>query len=230
MKALQNNQMVEWRISVGLTPYENALREMEQRVTHLLTSSSILELIWLLEHPSLYTTGTSARTEDLIHPLFPVYPTGRGGQVTYHGPGQRIVYVLLDLKRRQPDIRAFICGLEQWIIETLALFGVQGLVHPDRIGVWIPRPDKPKGLQGEIAEDKIAAIGLRLRRWVSFHGFAINRCLDLTPFQNIVPCGIRASHLGVTSLADLGLSVSSADLDQALARSFTKIFGSPLQL
>ena len=178
------------------------------------------ELVWLLEHPALYTSGTSGQTRDLRDPRFPVIATGRGGQVTYHGPGQRVAYAMLDLKRRNPDVRAYVASLERWIIGTLAQFDVRGERREDRIGVWVRRPEK-----GADHEDKIAAIGVRLRRWVSLHGIAINVAPDLRHYQAIVPCGIDDPRYGVTSLRDLGVDAAMAEVDQALQRSFESTFG-----
>lgn len=213
----------EWRVSDGLVPYPQALAEMEARVEAIIAGQAS-ELVWLLEHPPLYTAGTSARPEDLLDAgRFPVYPTRRGGEYTYHGPGQRVAYVMLDLNRRGRDVRAFVRQLEDWVIRTLAEFSVRGERRAGRVGVWVVRPDRPANPDGSPAEDKIAAIGVRLRRWVSFHGIAINLEPDLGHFAGIVPCGIR-EH-GVTSLVDLGLPVTMADLDVALARSFAEVFG-----
>lgn len=181
------------------------------------------ECVWLVEHPALFTAGTgvAALPEEA---RFPVHRSGRGGQVTYHGPGQRVVYVMLDLKARRQDVRAFVAALEGWIIDTLASFAVRGERREDRVGVWVVRPDKPRGAI-EAAEDKIAAIGIRVRRWVSFHGVAINVAPDLSHFAGIVPCGIADAHLGLTSLADLGRHVTMADVDVALRAAFEPIFG-----
>jgi lipoyl(octanoyl) transferase len=180
-----------------------------------IAQGEVRERVWLLEHPPLYTAGTSANPVDLVSPeRFPVFATGRGGQYTYHGPGQRVAYVMLDLKRRGGDLRAYVAGLEQWIIETLAAFGVAGERREDRVGVWVRREDR---------EDKIAAIGIRVRHWVSFHGISINLAPDLSHFDGIVPCGVH-EH-GVTSLRDLGLNVSMAELDDALRRGFEAGFG-----
>ncbi|MFN5527801.1 lipoyl(octanoyl) transferase LipB, partial [Bradyrhizobium sp.] len=178
------------------------------------------ELVWLLEHPPVYTSGTSGKPEDLRDPRFPLVATGRGGQVTYHGPGQRVAYVMLDLKRRRPDVRAYVAALEEMIIRTLDAFNVRGERREDRVGVWVRRPDKGKGY-----EDKIAAIGVRLKRWVSFHGIAINVEPDLTHFQAIVPCGVTDPRYGVTSLVDLGLPVTLSDVDLALRQAFESVFG-----
>jgi lipoyl(octanoyl) transferase len=210
---------VEWRISGAAVPYPEALAVMEARVAAI-ADDAAPELVWLLEHPPLYTSGTSGKPEDLLDPRFPLFETGRGGQLTYHGPGQRIAYVMLDLKRRRPDVRAYVAGLEQWIISTLAAFNVRGERREDRVGVWVNRPDKGPGF-----EDKVAAIGVRLRRWVSFHGISINVEPDLTHFQAIVPCGVADPRYGVTSLVDLGLPVTMADVDIALRQAFADVFG-----
>ena len=215
---------VEWRISDALVPYADAVAFMDARVAQI-AANTAPELIWLLEHPPLYTAGTSARATDLVHARFPVHNSGRGGQFTYHGPGQRVIYAMLDLNRRNPDLRAFVGALEDWIIAALNAFSVRGERRADRIGVWVARPEKPRGKNGEFAEDKIAAIGIRVRRWVSFHGIALNVAPDLTHFSGIVPCGISASHFGVTSLRDLGLPVSMREVDVALAREFEPVFG-----
>ena len=214
--------MTEWIHSKAPVPYPEALAEMEARVAaiHAGTAS---EAIWLLEHPPLYTAGTSANPADLVQPdRFPVYAAGRGGQYTYHGPGQRVAYVMLDLNTRGRDVRRFVCALEDWVIATLAEFNVTGERRPGRVGVWVARPDKAPNLDGSLREDKIAAIGVKLRRWVSFHGISINVEPDLSHFEGIVPCGIR-EH-GVTSLVDLGLPVTLADLDAALAATFPRVF------
>lgn len=214
---------VEWRISAGRTDYESALREMETRADAI-RDGTAGELVWLLEHPPLYTAGTSAKASDLVQPdRFPVFNAGRGGEYTYHGPGQRVAYVMLDLKRRKADVRAFVVALEDWIIATLARFNVKGERREDRVGVWVVRPDRPPSSDGSPAEDKIAAIGIRLRRWVSFHGIAVNVEPDLSHFTGIVPCGVR-DH-GVTSLVDLGLPLTMADFDIALKQAFEEVFG-----
>jgi lipoyl(octanoyl) transferase len=213
---------VEWRVTDGLTGYEAAVAEMEARAAAI-RADGAAELVWLLEHPPLYTAGTSARPEDLLEARFPVHPTRRGGQFTYHGPGQRVVYVMLDLDRRGRDVRRFVCGLESWIIATLARFNVRGARRAGRVGVWVVRPDRPPLADGTPAEDKIAAVGVRLKRWVSLHGFAINVDPDLSHFDGIVPCGIRGH--GVTSLADLGLPVAMADVDVALQATFGETIG-----
>jgi lipoyl(octanoyl) transferase len=208
----------EWRISDAPVPYEAAVREMEERVAAI-AEGRAPELVWLLEHPPLYTAGTSAEERDLVDPnRFPVFQTGRGGQYTYHGPGQRVAYVMLDLKRRTPDVRAFVGDLERWLIATLAEFNVTGELREGRVGVWVKRPEK-----GLTAEDKIAAIGVRIRKWVTFHGVSLNVDPDLDHFSGIVPCGI--SQHGVTSLADLGITATMADVDIALKRNFARIFG-----
>jgi lipoyl(octanoyl) transferase len=210
---------VEWRISGAPVPYLEAVAAMEARVAEI-AAHHAPELVWLLEHPSLYTSGTSGKADDLLDPRFPLFATGRGGQLTYHGPGQRVAYVMLDLNRRRPDVRAYVAGLEQWIIRTLTAFGVRGERREDRVGVWVKRPDKGKG-----CEDKIAAIGVRLRRWVSFHGISLNVDPDLTHFEAIVPCGVADPRYGITSLADLGHPVAMGNVDIALRRSFEEVFG-----
>jgi lipoyl(octanoyl) transferase len=210
---------VEWRTASGLVPYAEALAVMDARVAAI-AEGTAPELVWLIEHPPLYTAGTSAQPEQLIMPRFPVHWTGRGGQFTYHGPGQRVAYVMLDLKRRCPDVRRYVATLEEWIIRTLSGFGVAAGRRDDRIGVWVPRPDK-----GEGCEDKIAAIGIRVRRWITLHGIALNVAPDLSHFSGIVPCGIREQRYGVTSLADLGRTATLADVDQVLRREFDALFG-----
>jgi lipoyl(octanoyl) transferase len=205
----------DWKISRAPVAYPDALSFMEQRVAEI-GDGTAPELVWLLEHPPLYTAGTSADPHDLLMPeRFPVYETGRGGQYTYHGPGQRVAYVMLDLNRRGRDLRRYIASLEQWIIDSLALLGVCGERREGRVGIWVAR--------GGGREDKIGAIGVRVRRWVSYHGIAINVNPALEHFTGIVPCGI--SQHGVTSLADLGLSATMDDLDRALRTSFTSVFG-----
>ncbi|MFL2777785.1 lipoyl(octanoyl) transferase LipB [Paracoccus marcusii] len=214
--------MVEWIISSGLTAHADAVALMEDRVAQI-HAGQAPEAVWLVEHPPLYTAGTSARPQDLLDARFPVHQTGRGGQYTYHGPGQRVAYVMLDLNRRGRDVRAFVGQLEGWVIDALASFGVSGQIREGRVGVWVPRPDKPPLPDGQMREDKIAAIGVKLRRWVSFHGIAVNVDPDLSHYGGIVPCGI--SGHGVTSLVDLGLPVGMADLDVALRQGFARIFG-----
>ncbi len=214
---------VEWLVEPGLTPYDRALYVMEQRAGAI-RDGTASELVWLVEHPPLYTAGTSAQDKDLVDAgRFPVYDAGRGGEYTYHGPGQRVAYVMLDLKRRREDVRAFVAALEQWIIDSLASFNVRGERREDRVGVWVVRPDRPPRLDGTPAEDKIAAIGIRLRRWVSFHGIAVNVEPDLSHFSGIVPCGV--SDHGVTSLVDLGLPVTMSDFDLSLKAAFRGVFG-----
>ena len=209
----------EWRISDGLVPYDEALATMEARVADI-RSGRAGELVWLLEHPPIYTAGTSAKAADLLQPLrFPVHVAGRGGQYTYHGPGQRVVYTMLDLRARRQDVRRFVSDLEEWTIRTLARFNVTAERRPGRVGVWVARPAPG----GKAREDKIAAIGVRIRHWVSFHGLSINLEPDLSHYAGIVPCGI-AQH-GVTSLVDLGLPVSMAELDMALTETFDEVFG-----
>jgi lipoyl(octanoyl) transferase len=208
----------EWRISDALVPYEEALAAMEARVADI-RAGRAPELVWLLEHPPLYTAGTSAKGVDLLKPeRFPVHSAGRGGQYTYHGPGQRVAYVMLDLRARRQDVRNFVTGLEEWTIRTLARFNVTAERRAGRVGVWVARGRR---------EDKIAAIGVRIRHWVSFHGISINVEPDLSHYDGIVPCGI-AEH-GVTSLVDLGLPVTMADLDMALAETFGEIFPSSVR-
>jgi lipoyl(octanoyl) transferase len=210
---------VEWRVSEDLVAYEQALATMDARVASI-ADGTAPELIWLLEHPPLYTAGTSAKPEELINASLPVHWTGRGGQFTYHGPGQRVAYAMLDLKRRGPDVRRFVATLEEWIIRTLAAFDVVGERREDRIGVWVHRPDKDPG-----REDKIAAIGIRVKRWVTLHGIALNVDGDLSPFAGIVPCGVSEPRYGVTSLRDLGLPVTMAEVDTVLRREFETLFG-----
>jgi lipoyl(octanoyl) transferase len=211
--------VVEWRVSDAPVPYLEAIATMEARVAAI-AAGEAPELIWLLEHPPLYTSGTSGKPGDLRNPRFPMFATGRGGQLTYHGPGQRVAYVMLDLKRRRPDVRAYVAGLEEWIIRTLAAFHVRGERREHRVGVWVSRPDKGPGF-----EDKVAAIGVRLRRWVSFHGISLNVEPDLSHFAAIVPCGVVDRRYGVTSLCDLGRPVTMADVDIALWHAFEEVFG-----
>lgn len=215
--------MVEWITSNGFIPYPDAVSEMESHVVSMIKGQAD-ERIWLLEHPPLYTAGTSANINDLTDPdRFPVYTSKRGGQYTYHGPGQRVAYAMLDLNKRGRDVRKFVHLLEDWVIETLASFNVKGERRDGRVGVWVVRHDKPLTVTGQPPEDKIAAIGVRLRKWHSFHGICINVEPDLSHYDGIVPCGI-AEH-GVTSLVDLGLPVTLDDLDLALKAAFSEVFG-----
>jgi lipoyl(octanoyl) transferase len=210
-------QGVEWRADDGLVAYDAAVAGMERRVAAI-AAGEAPEMVWLLQHPPLYTAGTSARDEDLLAPgRFPVHRTGRGGQFTYHGPGQRVAYVMLDLRRRGADVRRYVCDLEDWVIRALATFNVKGERRDGRVGIWVAR--------GGGREDKIAAIGVRIRRWVSFHGIAINVEPELEHFSGIVPCGIAGANYGVTSLVDLGLPVTMPDLDVALKETFPEVFG-----
>ena len=215
---------VEWRVEDGLVAYPDALAEMEARATAI-AEGGAAERVWLIEHPPLYTAGTSAKPADLLEARFPVYRAGRGGQFTYHGPGQRVAYVMLDLKRRRPDVRAYVAALEGWLIDALRTLGVTGETREDRVGVWVARPDKPAGIDGSPAEDKIAAIGVRVRRWTTFHGVSLNVAPDLSHFSGIVPCGIGEAHYGVTSLADLGRAASLSAADSALRGAFEARFG-----
>ena len=210
---------VEWRVSDGLVDYERALAAMTARAAAIARGEAP-ELVWLLEHPALYTAGTSAKPDELIDARFPVHSVGRGGQFTYHGPGQRVGYVMLDLKRRAPDVRRFVATVEQWLIDALAHFNMRGERRDDRIGVWVRRPDKGAG-----CEDKIAAIGIRVRQWVTLHGFALNVDPDLAHFSGIVPCGVAEPRYGITSLADLGRTVTMPEVDTALHAAFTPLFG-----
>ncbi len=214
---------VKWRVANGPVGYEKALEQMTRQATAIAAGEAD-ELVWLLEHPPLYTAGTSADPAELIEPSrFPVFKTGRGGRYTYHGPGQRIAYVMLDLKRRKPDVRAFVATLEHWIIDALGQFNVRGERRQDRVGVWVRRPDLAPLRNGEAREDKIAAIGIRLSRWVSLHGISINVEPDLSHFAGIVPCGVTGH--GVTSLIDLGHTLTIADVDDALRCCFEPLFG-----
>ena len=213
---------VRWRIADDLVPYEEAVETMEREVAVISDGGD--ELVWLVEHPPLYTAGTSANAKDLVQPdRFPVFATGRGGEYTYHGPGQRVAYVMLDLKRRRQDVRAFVAALEDVVIRTLDMMNVRGERREDRVGVWVRRPEKPLLADGTMAEDKIAALGIRLRKWVTFHGLSLNVDPDLDHFGGIVPCGISA--YGVTSLVDLGLPVMMADADIRLRAAFEQVFG-----
>jgi lipoyl(octanoyl) transferase len=209
---------VEWAITDRLVPYDEAVREMEARVAEI-AAGTARERVWLVEHPPLYTAGTSADDADLVEPArFPVHRSGRGGQFTYHGPGQRVAYAMLDLNRRTPDLRRYVAALEAWLIGALEQFNVRGERREDRVGVWVRRPEK-----GPDVEDKIAAIGIRVRRWVTFHGVSLNVEPDLSHFAGIVPCGVR-EH-GVTSLVDLGLPVTMPEVDSVLRASFEGVFG-----
>ena len=221
LRSDQKETGVEWSTTIDPVPYPEAVAMMEARIAAI-HKGEAPELVWLLEHPSLYSAGTSANPRDLKEPdRFPVFATGRGGQYTYHGPGQRVAYVMLDLTRRRRDVRAFVRALEEWIILTLADLGVVGDVRDDRIGVWVARQE-----EGRVREDKIAAIGIRLRRWVSFHGISLNVNPELSHFDGIVPCGI--TEHGVTSLADLGTRHSMESVDTALRRQFEQVFGKTL--
>jgi lipoyl(octanoyl) transferase len=208
---------VEWRIFESPLPYEEALVMMDERVAAI-AAGEANEAVWLLEHPPLYTAGTSARREDLLNPRFPVYDAGRGGQYTYHGPGQRVAYVMLDLTQRGRDIRCLVQGLEQWVIDTLSAHNINAGRRDGRVGVWVPRPEK-----GLDSEDKIAAIGVRVRKWITFHGISLNIAPDLSHYNGIVPCGI--TDQGITSFEDLGVLVSMAEVDSVLRRRFEAIFG-----
>jgi lipoyl(octanoyl) transferase len=212
----------EWEVSEGPVAYEAALAAMTARAAAI-ADGAAPELVWLLEHPPLYTSGTSAQPGDLIEARFPLHAAGRGGQLTYHGPGQRVAYAMLDLKRRTPDVRRYVASLEEWIIRTLGEFNVRGERREDRVGVWVRRPDK-----GAAHEDKIAAIGIRLRRWVSLHGVALNVDPDLTHFSGIVPCGVADPRFGVTSLADLGHAVTMSEVDTVMRREFEGLFGATI--
>jgi lipoyl(octanoyl) transferase len=223
MHAQKGSAPVRWRVADALVGYEDAVAEMERQVADIADGKAD-ELVWLVEHPALYTAGTSADSKDLIEPdRFPVFATGRGGEYTYHGPGQRVAYVMLDLKRRRQDVRAYVAALEEVVIRTLDSMNVKGERREDRVGVWVRRPEKPTLPDGSMSEDKIAALGIRLRRWVSFHGLSINVDPDLSHFGGIVPCGISA--YGVTSLVDLGLPVMMADVDIRLREAFEDVFG-----
>ncbi|MBB4232159.1 lipoyl(octanoyl) transferase LipB [Rhizobium mongolense] len=222
MFPLEGSKPVRWRIADGLIAYSEAVETMEREVAVIAEGGD--ELVWLVEHPPLYTAGTSANAKDLVQPdRFPVFATGRGGEYTYHGPGQRVAYVMLDLKRRRQDVRAFVAALEEVVILTLGSMNVRGERREDRVGVWVRRPEKPLLPDGSMSEDKIAALGIRLRRWVTFHGLSLNVDPDLDHFTGIVPCGISA--YGVTSLVDLGLPVMMADVDIRLREAFESVFG-----
>ena len=215
---------VQWAVAAGLVGYARAVAQMEAHA-EALAAGEAPERVWLLEHPPLYTAGTSAKPKDLVDSRFPVHASGRGGQYTYHGPGQRVVYVMLDLKRRRPDLRAYVASLEAWLIDALAALGVKGETRASRVGVWVMRPDKSPSPEGVPAEDKIAAIGVRVRRWVTFHGVALNVAPNLSHFAGIVPCGVLEPHWGVASLRDLGLSTSLDEADAALRTAFERRFG-----
>jgi lipoyl(octanoyl) transferase len=222
LKPAADSAPAEWRHSPGLVPYEVSLAAMESRAMAI-AAGQVPELVWLLEHPPLYTSGTSAKPQELLQARFPVHATGRGGQFTYHGPGQRVAYLMLDLNRRGPDVRRYVATLEEWIIRTLASFGVQGERREDRIGVWVRRPDKGDGF-----EDKIAAIGIRLKRWVSLHGVALNVDCDLTHYSGILACGVSDARYGITSLRDFGVAASMVEVDAALRREFEGLFGATI--
>jgi lipoyl(octanoyl) transferase len=227
MRAVDGLAPPEWVVEPGLIAYSEAVAEMEARVAAI-AEGRAAERIWLVEHPPLYTAGTSAKGGDLLDNRFPVFESGRGGQYTYHGPGQRVAYVMLNLEYRKKDLRVFVSALEAWLIGALAAFNITAERREDRVGVWVRRPDKPLGFDGSIAEDKIAAIGIRVRRWVTFHGVSLNVEPDLSHFSGIVPCGVADRHFGVTSLADLGLTATIEDADVALRHAFTPIFGETL--
>jgi lipoyl(octanoyl) transferase len=210
---------VEWSVARNVVDYEAAVEFMTVRAAAIARGEA-RELVWLVEHPPLFTAGTSAQPQELIEARFPVYTTGRGGQFTYHGPGQRVGYLMLDLKRRAQDVRRFVATIEQWIIQTLAVFNVQGERRDDRIGVWVRRLEK-----GQSAEDKIAAIGIRVQRWVTLHGFSLNVAPDLSHFSGIVPCGVSDQRYGITSLADLGVPAVMREVDKVLRAEFEKLFG-----
>jgi lipoyl(octanoyl) transferase len=210
---MRRSAPIAWERAQGLVGYEEAVRRMENEADAIARNRAP-ERVWLVEHPPLYTAGTSASEADLLSPRFPVFRTNRGGQITYHGPGQRIAYVMLDLRKRNGDVRGFVAGLEQWLIDTLAVFGVEGERREDRVGVWVRRRSR---------EDKIAAIGIRVRQWVSYHGISLNVAPDLSHYDDIVPCGVR-DH-GITSLADLGVAATLDEVDHALRRCFEGIFG-----
>lgn len=210
-------QRIEWQVAPSLLPYAEAVDAMEARVAGI-REGTASELVWLVEHPPLYTAGTSAKPADLLDgDRFPVHQTGRGGQYTYHGPGQRVAYVMLDLNHRARDLRAYVCDLEQWVISALARFDITGERRSGRVGIWVDR--------GDSREDKIAAIGVRVRKWVTYHGISINVSPDLSHFEGIVPCGIGDSNLGVTSLDDLGVTATMGDVDRALRETFGEVFG-----
>ena len=209
----------KWRVETACVPYQQALAAMDARVAAI-ADTGASELVWLLEHPPLYTAGTSAKPADLKLARFPVHEAGRGGQLTYHGPGQRVAYVMLNLRRRGPDLRRYVATLEEWIIRSLAVFEIVGERREDRIGVWVRRPEKGPG-----CEDKIAAVGIRVKRWISLHGIALNVHCDLSHFSGIVPCGIADLRYGVTSLRDLGVAAPLSEVDKVLRREFEPLFG-----
>lgn len=220
---ISENSPVEWQVFDALAPYEATIQAMEDRATAI-AAGKAAECVWLLEHPPLYTAGTSADQADLVDKeRFDVFQTGRGGQYTYHGPGQRIAYVMLNLQNRQTDVRLYVSALEQWLINSLERFNIIGERREDRVGVWVPRPEKPRQADGAIAEDKIAALGIRLRKWVSFHGISLNIAPDLAHYDGITACGVK-DH-GVTSFEDLGFLISQPEVDMALRVSFEEIFG-----
>ena len=219
LPALRDLPPVDWFTSARPVAYADALSAMETRVAEIAAGDKP-ELIWLLEHPPLYTAGTSAAPNELIEARFPVFESGRGGRFTYHGPGQRVAYVMLDLKPRGTDLRRFVFALEEWLIRTLLRFGIEGERRADRIGVWVKRPEK-----GAKHEDKIAAVGVRVRRWVSYHGVSLNVAPELSHYSGILPCGVSDPQHGVTSLADLGVQASMADVDKALRASFAEVIG-----
>jgi lipoyl(octanoyl) transferase len=211
---------VEWRTSGNLVPYPEALAEMDARVAAIIAGDAS-ELVWLLEHPPLFTSGTGTRAEDLAGTgRFPLFESGRGGRLTYHGPGQRVAYAMIDLRQRAPDLRRYVAGLEEWIIRTLAAFGVTGERREDRVGVWVRRPAKGAG-----CEDKVAAIGVRVRKWVTLHGISVNVAPDLSHYEGILACGVAEPKFGVTSLKDLGVQASMAEVDTALRTHFEEVFG-----
>ena len=219
LPAAGGSEPVQWLIADRPVAYAEALAVMDARVEQI-AAGAAPELVWLLEHPPLYTAGTSANRADVLEARFPVFEAGRGGQLTYHGPGQRVAYAMLDLKRRGPDVRRFVATLEEWLIRTLAAFNVRGERREDRVGVWVRRPDK-----GEGYEDKIAALGIRVRHWVTLHGVSLNVEPDLSHFSGIVPCGVHENRYGVTSLADLGRVVTMAEVDSAMRAAFEELFG-----
>ena len=229
MLPLPGTPPVEWIIAPAPVAYADAVAAMERQI-EAIAAGNAPERVWLVEHPPLYTAGTSAKPVDLVAPRFPVHTTGRGGQYTYHGPGQRVAYVMLDLSRRQRDLRLFVAALERWIITTLGEFNIVGERREDRVGVWVRRPDKVPPAHGMMAEDKIAAIGIRVRHWVTFHGISLNVEPALDHFSGIVPCGVAAPHLGVTSLVDLGHPVAMADVDAVMRRTFEDVFGGTLRI